>query len=329
MKLRKLYLYSIPGIFLLAGCSTDPSVINARNELRSMNTPFTAGAFNQAVSEGDIEKVNLFIQGKISMKGIDGTNPLLTAVNAEKLEVAKTLIENGVNVDTESDYGTPLCVACAKGYKDIAEYLISEGADVDYLKGSISPLLLAAAANRKEIVKMLIKEGADIDIEGEKTNFTPLIMAAKNGNTDIVKILLKEGAYTDTMDYTRKTALDYAVLNGDKPTAYELLKEDSFDSTEDSSIDSFALAISLKEFEIAQKMIDAGIDVNSKFGDIPLLSWAIYNGYSDGAEFLIESGADLNMEDNQARIPLDYALMKQDKKIIDLIRTKSAYIDKK
>jgi ankyrin repeat protein len=329
MNFRKLCLCSIPGIFFLAGCSTDPSVMHARKELRSMNTPFTAGAFNQAVSEGDVEKVNLFIQGGISMKGIDGTNPLLTAVNANKLEVVKKLIDSGVDVDTISDYGTPLCVASAKGYKKIAEYLISEGADIDFVKGSINPLLLAAAANHKNIVMLLINEGADIDTEGESTSYTPLIIAAKKGNTEIVKILLKEGAYTDTRDYTRKTALDYAIINGDEDTASELLKEDYFDATEDSSIDSFALSISLNKLDITKKMIDTDIDINADFGEIPLLSWAIYNSYTDGAKLLIESGADLNKEDKNQRIPLDYALMKQNKTIIDAIRTNPTFTKNK
>lgn len=319
MKFKHLIFASMPFLIFLAGCAEDPSAKTARKTLRDLNTPFTETAFESAIIEGDIEKVNLFIQGKMSLKKGQTVNPLIIATSSKKKKIVKTLLENGAEVDTTSEFGTPLCIASAKGYKEIARILLDEGADPDYIQGTINPVINAASTGNIEIIKMLIEEGADIDVEGESTLFTPLILATKNGHTEIVKLLISEGADTEATDYSGKTALDHAILTKNLEIAKLLLQDDIFEIS-DHSLDSLGLAISLKELDIANLIIKQGVDINELYGDMPLLSWSIYNNYIDGAKLLIESGADLSKEDKNKRIPLDYALIKNNQKLIDEIR---------
>ena len=144
-------------------------------------------------------------------------------------------------------------------------------------------------------------------------------MATKNGHADIVKLLIDEGADTEAVDYSGKTALDYAILEKHEDCAKLLLQDDVYEIS-DHSIESLANAISLNELDIADLIIKQNVDINEFYGDMPLLSWAIYNNYSDGADLLIKSGADLTKPDKHNRIPLDYALSKHNQKIIDEIK---------
>ena len=319
MKYKYLLLLSMPFLIFVSGCAEDPNTESARESLRNINTPFTATAFEKAIIDGDIEKVNLFIQGKMSLENTQTVKPLIAATAANKKKIVETLLENGADPDSKSEYGTPLCIASSKGYIDIAKILLKAGADPDYIQGTINPVINAASTGNIKILQLLIDEGADIDTEGEKTQYTPLILAAKNGHPEIVKLLINEGADTEAVDYSGKTALDHAILAKNEKCAKLLLQNDVYEIS-DHSIESLANAISLHELNIADLLIKQNIDIDEFYGDMPLISWAIYNDYFDGAELLIKSGADLSKADKHNRIPLDYALTKQNQKIIDEIK---------
>jgi ankyrin repeat protein len=321
MKFKQLLFFSLPCAIFLAGCAEDPSVETARNSLRNINTPFTGTAFERAIIDGDIEKVDLFIEGKMPLGKTQTINPLLTAVIENKKEIVKRLLENNADPDITSEFGTPLCVAATKGYTDIFKILLEAGADPDYIQGTINPVINAAAAGHTEIIQLLIDEGADIDAEGEQTLLTPLMLAAKNGHTDIVRLLISEGADIDAVDYRGKTALDQAIIKNNIDITKLLLQDDIFDSG-DNALASLALAISLNQFQIANLLIKKGVDINEQYGDMPLLSWCIYNDYIKGAKLLIKSGADITQKDKHNRIALDYALMKKDQKLIDELKLK-------
>ena len=309
----------MPLIIFISGCAKDPNAKIARQSLRNINTPFTASAFEKAIIDGDIEKVNLFIQGKMSLANTQTVQPLIAATVSNKKKIVETLLANGAEPDSKSEYGTPLCIACSKGYIDIAKILLKAGADPDYIQGTINPVINAASTGNIKILKILIDEGADVDAEGEQSQFTPLILATKNGHSEIVKLLINEGADTEAVDYSGKTALDHAILAKREKCAKLLLQNDVYEIS-DHSIESLANAISLNELNIADLLIKQNIDINEFHGDMPILSWAIYNNYFDGADLLIKSGADLSKADNNKRIPLDYALMKHNQKLIDEIK---------
>ena len=93
---------------------------------------------------------------------------LVIAVERGEFEKVKLMIEQeGVNVNSSNNLGTPLTGAIAWGTIEMCEYLIEKGANVNMprelsLNGE-TPLMLAVEGNRIEKCKLLLKNDADIN----------------------------------------------------------------------------------------------------------------------------------------------------------------------
>jgi len=81
-------------------------------------------------------------------------------------DIAKLLIEYGVDVDRETPYGTPLMNACTNEWnKSIIEILLKAGADVNKRdRNGRTALFYASAYNCNDILSMLLSAGADIEV---------------------------------------------------------------------------------------------------------------------------------------------------------------------
>ena len=120
---------------------------------------------------------------------------LYDAVSSGNLDLVRTLINTGANVNAQGRMGyTILQNAFMMSNAEIIKVLINAGADVnDYSRDSFSPLKMAVATNRADIVKMLIDAGAHIN-EKDSNGYTPLDLAIRRKFTDIEKILRAHGA---------------------------------------------------------------------------------------------------------------------------------------
>ena len=316
------FTFFVCGFFILSGCKSDEAAIAARQSLRELNTPFSHPAFVQAIIDNDAEKVDLFLTGEIDAdNGMQNSNPLRIAVANKRSDIVEKLLDPGVNVDPETFAGTPLCVAAAKNYTDIAKMLIAKGADVNYQQGDITPLIAAASMGNAEMVKLLLESGADVNLQGDAAEYSPLMLAAYNGHGEVVKLLLAaKNIDPKLVDRGGHIALSYAIVNGHTETARLLIDDDGFDPKTDGP-ENFTLAVSRHNLDIAQAIIDRGCDINAKYGELPLLSWAIANNYTEGAELLINSGADINQTDSANKIPMDYALAAKNDTIINMLKT--------
>ena len=59
------------------------------------------------------------------------SSALLWAAQHGQERTAANLVEEGRSCQAKCDYGTPLCVAAEMGHKEIAKLLLEEGVDVD------------------------------------------------------------------------------------------------------------------------------------------------------------------------------------------------------
>ncbi len=143
---------------------------------------------------------------------------LRNAASKGELATVRTLLDQGVPVDSPDEYGaTALARAADKGHVEIVKLLLERGAKVDAADTfyESTPMTWAAYNGHAEVVKLLIAGGADASgalgmaVEREKaevvkavlgTGKVPLdslsgtlAMAKTNGQTEMVKILEEAG----------------------------------------------------------------------------------------------------------------------------------------
>lgn len=143
---------------------------SARRTLFIKGIPFTPDCFGQYIDKGKTEICQLFLDGGMdtNVRDYDGTPMLNIAVRSDNYELTEWLIENGADINTESeDRGyTPVMDAVWRGNEKITRFMISKGADLNTIcKEGQSNLVLAVGANRPGIVKLLVENGADPDIK--------------------------------------------------------------------------------------------------------------------------------------------------------------------
>lgn len=154
---------------------------------------------------------------------------LITAIAEGRVEVAKSLIQKGADVNVKAEDGyTPLHGAVTAGHTEIAKLLIQNGASLDTKgeKGNTA-LHFSAWLGRAEITKLLIENGADVSAKNNDS-VTPSHLAAAQGYAHLVK-LLKEPSCQSYMGQTIETHSFEAVeqLLSKVPE-----KKDEFETTE-------------------------------------------------------------------------------------------------
>jgi ankyrin repeat protein len=147
-----------------------------------------------------------FDPNTVDPKGLGG---LYLALRDESLKAAGALIawpKTNVEIRTAQDE-SPLMIASLKGQLDVARTLIERGADVN--KPGWAPLHYAATGGHLPVMELLLDQNAYIDAASPNGS-TPLMMAAQYGTPDAVKLLLEAGADPNIRNQLGLTAIDFA-----------------------------------------------------------------------------------------------------------------------
>lgn len=316
-------ILAVSCIILAGGCATTDSTekLNARKALTEASVPFSSGAFLKAAGEGRKDIVELFLKAGMDINTKDNGNVLAAAVRKGQKDMVAYLIEKGADVDTGNYLGSPLCFTCKEGNLEIARMLIDNDAEIEYDSPFGTPLIIATANGHSEIVKLLLENDADIDCRTFPANETPLMIAATNGNTEIARILIEKHASIDLTNVTGDDALTLAVIDNHSEIV-NLLIENGAKIKGETAIRALTEAAGRNESEILTQLIEMGMDANLKVpGEMPLVVWAVKNGYFDSAKILIKNGADISVPDKDGETALDYAITSGNKEMIDLLKT--------
>ncbi|MBT4803971.1 MAG: hypothetical protein HON78_03085, partial [Legionellales bacterium] len=170
------------------------------------DTDYPAHELLDIMLENNITNSELFgkVISKIKPDEIDDNKAWFFVVKNNQMQLLEFLTTNNIAcpIDVKIDYMPILNFAIEKDRTDIAKVLIENGADVND-KGVFGtpPLHLAAEKGSLDIVKALISGGADVNIKDKYTNSTPLHRAIANGHLDIVnRLLAVEGIDVNAKD---------------------------------------------------------------------------------------------------------------------------------
>jgi len=177
--------------------------------------------------------------------------------------------------------------------------------NVNYSSDRIeSPLILAAQNGHAETVDFLLRSGAEVNLRKRESDFAAIHHAAFRGHLEVVMALISwDSSCLNMVCGSGHNALHIAVENG------------------------------RKTYEIAQYLINVGIDINARTtqGNSPLIL-SLMNNDQEWAkrfsELLLENeNIDINLPNNKGETALHWAAQKNNNEIVYLLISKGSEIN--
>ncbi|KAI0199624.1 hypothetical protein F4808DRAFT_461716 [Astrocystis sublimbata] len=226
----------------------------------------------------------------------DGSNMLhIAAIGGEAEFLSKILDENLIPIDRENRDGcTPLHAAVEGGALEVLELFLAHGADPNRIfpQRGHRPLHHSLLKSDADMANMLINGGADVNAT-TREGYSPLHFCMGVGDKpELVDILLNAGA--DVNAKCREgSALKMAVSYGHQQTVEKLFQAGARVEDDEELLHAAARKGSL---EIAQLLLDAGLDVNKRTESnwTPIIDAVVYEKF-DMLRMLCGHGADISV----------------------------------
>jgi serine/threonine protein kinase/ankyrin repeat protein len=248
---------------------------------------------------------------------------LLAAVTYGKVDVVKSLLANGANVnELDADGSTPLMIAAAG-----TPYLLNNLPLVEILIGARASLEArdsrgrtalhrAASEGKTEVVRLLLDSGALLNTKAND-GATPLLYAVQFGKMPVLELLIARHAQVDLAEASGSTPLIIAsvgneYLHNNAPMVEALLnagaKVDAVDSRGRSALHR---ASAEAKPDAVRVLLDhhAKPNLRANDGSTPLME-AITFARPLVAQILINHSADVNLADANGTTPLMIAAEK-------------------
>ena len=188
----------------------------------------------------------------------------------------------------------------------------------DVIQGTLQDLLIVATENGNlDCVKVfLVKYGANADFQNLRGE-TPLMVASRKGRVDVVSFLVEHGADMNLQNKKGLTALMTACLFNFVDVVNFLVEHGANVNLQSKDGDT-ALFLILCEVEcysdayccdVLSCLIKNGADVNACTHDnrTPLMI-ASRNGHLNAVTYLVEHGANMDIQDEDGNTALHYAV---------------------
>ena len=154
-----------------------------------------------------------------------------------RIEILRTLLQGGADVNLRSWRGTALNRAVSSGNATSTKLLLEAGADPDSRDENGNPVIFEVAkalgtydsGPAAQIVKLLHKHGANLEAK-DSSQSTLLHVAAEACNLEAVQMLLAEGLDPDVVDKMGQTPLHKALDCLPPPYSKSLKERDDFDA---------------------------------------------------------------------------------------------------
>ncbi len=158
-------------------------------------------------------KINLITDdtngNNILTKNIDDTNKL----NDNNYKIIKLLLKSQSKF-IEDNPTSFLCYAINQNKPEIAKLLIENGYDINKKdKSFLTPLIYSIQNKQNDVFSMLLDKKVIIDYNGAEGDDNPMIYAVKNSNEYVIELLLKHNFNVTNYDRRIETPLHYALAN--------------------------------------------------------------------------------------------------------------------
>lgn len=238
-----------------------------------------------------------------------------------RADVITFLIKAGADINSQNSNGTSALMSAISHYMTwntgIVQLLLDHGADPNLknYEGKTALHMAAPDEDKIDIMKALIKARANLDIV-DREGYTPLLLAIAHRKDEVVKVLLSGNPNLETLFKKEfpETVLDVVASRGNLELVQILINAGAKIQADNRSalfnIASEADPTNKNTTEVAKNLINAGATIDyigKKYGHTytPLMiSVARPNSNISFSKLLIDSGADLNLQDNQGNTAL-------------------------
>jgi ankyrin repeat protein len=305
-------------VLMLAACHANVGIVklllDAGADVLTTDVKTGATPLHKACQGGNLEIARLLLDAGAFFDAITptmGHTPLMDALWYKWPEICSLLIERGTNLQFGTHYGFALDdhinfeLNVNQGEEKQAFLILKQMIDTKRAANqkTIAAQTVMAATSKGDApaVRQLISEGAEVNTNYPHVNsfldgHTPLLVAARDGHAEIVKMLLAAGAEVLVEDWVFKGApMHKATYNG-RPDILKMLVE------------------------------HPGVDINVQGpinGYTPLHD-ALWHGFIECSEILVNAGARLDLKGDDGKTPLDIALAVcgKESSIVKLINAK-------
>lgn len=273
--------------------------------------------------------------------------PLILALQSEKYQIARLLIQSGANVSLGFKGNTPMFYAIKKNTPEfIVEEILRAGFPVNELiegTNGMTSLHRAVACDNVPIVNLLIERGADVNATDTLNLYRPLHVAVNQGCFNTVDLLVKKGASLEAECKEGYTPLFHAILSNNIKLVKKLdiLGADFHHLSSVKMIYPLNFAVSLGRREITQYLVlnGAGVLVECPVsGNLPIHDVALSQVGKKVETFrlelakittiLIDNGSDLEPVNKQGLTPLQLALREQNFNVVEVLVREGVNINK-
>jgi ankyrin repeat protein len=300
--------YSLARLMLENNANPDILYSKSKELFSGNENPLTWAVNNQ-----DIVAVELLLKHGanphkyLTSSLLGAYTPIGIAKDTNYIEILELFSELSLH-DKDISYWPPLVQALEQNRYQEAERLLVEGSspDVKYsfsnLNPEESPLQWAIKQNDIEAMKLLFKYSANPDLELSDNTLlfsessTLLVIAVREGNVAVVQLLLNNGADPD-MKLSRLAQDDYTAIDvaEDRDINEKILQMLYIQSAiVNNTSYSYHLRSALEhnKYQVAESLLEDGIDPNTSVNDLSLLIMAVRNNDIKAVKLLLRYGAD-------------------------------------
>ncbi len=278
------------------------------------NTPLHLAA----ASSNNLDFIKFLIQKDVDVNqpNNDGQTPLEIAIENRKTPIVHFLLEQGAHANVEERHlfhKAVKAIGMGNEGKGMIQTLILRGANINEADSynSLTPFHLAIRIKNLGIVETMLRNWntfpnvVPLNLN-PKTGPSYITAALASGNAVLARKLISMGADVNRPDQTRRTPLQIAIERGKIEEVRFLLNNGA--SLENLGFTLLQLALIMKQPEIAQLLIEKGVDINTPIGGgKTLLHQAVEQENTEQVILLKRLGSRPEIQDDEGDTPLHAA----------------------